>query len=130
MNYRNTTQRNKILDVLKSTDTHPTASWVYDEVRHQIPSISLGTIYRNLNVLESQGVIQKISCTDAEDRYDANTTPHIHYYCLSCGCVSDVHDKVAYNKLTELVTDIDEDIKTYSLICYGKCKHCTQSKCN
>jgi Fur family peroxide stress response transcriptional regulator len=131
MEHRRTAQRNKILEVLQSTDTHPTASWVYDRVRQHIPNISLGTIYRNLNVLVTQGRIQKISCGEAEDRFDAATEPHIHYYCTDCGCVSDIHDGVAFGRLSTLVSDIDADVKTYSLICYGKCKHCEKkNKCN
>ncbi len=131
MEYRRTAQRNMILEVLQSTDTHPTASWVYDNVRQYIPNISLGTIYRNLNVLVSQGQIQKISCGEAEDRYDATTEPHIHHYCTDCGCVSDVHDELASERLSILISEMDADVQTYSLICYGKCKHCEKkNKCN
>lgn len=124
MVYRNTAQRNKVLEVLKSTKTHPTASWVYDRVRNEIPNVSLGTVYRNLNVLVTQGQAQKISCGEAEDRYDANTDPHIHYYCTDCGKVSDVHDELAFDRLDTLVSDIDADVSTYSLICYGTCGEC------
>ena len=130
MIYRNTAQRNRIFEVLKSTDTHPTASWVYDKVREDIPNISLGTVYRNLNVLVDQGMIQKISCGEAEDRFDAVTTPHIHFYCRECGCVSDVHDTNAFERLAELVDDIDENVNTYSLICYGICNDCERRNCN
>ena len=124
MIYRNTVQRNKILYALKSTDAHPTASWIYDRVREEIPNVSLGTVYRNLSVLVEQGEIQKISCGEAEDRYDANTSPHIHFYCTSCGKVSDIHDMQAFKALEELVCSIKEDINTYSLICYGTCQSC------
>lgn len=130
MNYRNTAQRNKILEILQSTVSHPTASWIYDRVREELPNISLGTVYRNLNVLVTQGFAQKISCGDAEERYDANTKPHIHYYCLNCGCVSDVHDMNAFERLAELVGDMEEDVKAYSLICYGTCKSCEKKICN
>lgn len=131
MAFRNTAQRNKVLEVLKSTTSHPTASWVYDRVRNEIPNVSLGTVYRNLNVLVMQGDAQKISCGEAEDRYDANTQPHIHYYCTNCGCVSDINDMRAFEQLSALVSDIDADVNTYSLICYGKCKHCEENnKCN
>lgn len=126
MEYRNTTQRNKILEILQSTDTHPTASWVFDEVREIIPNISLGTVYRNLNVLEQQGFIQKISCGEAEERYDANIKPHIHYACTNCGSMSDIHNGQAFDRLAALVNDLDVDIKTYSLICYGRCKNCEE----
>ena len=129
MNYRNTTQRNKILEVVQSTNTHPTASRVYDEVRSEMPSISLGTVYRNLSVLEAQGLVQKISCGDAEDRFDATVTPHIHYYCNSCNSVSDVHDNRADERLGKLVGDLDANVSSHSLVCYGKCGNC-ESKVN
>ena len=124
MNYRNTTQRNRILEVVQSTNTHPTASWVYDEVREFIPSISLGTVYRNLSVLESQGLVQKIACGEAEERYDADISPHIHYSCTNCGSVSDVREKKANGSLGELVEKLDENVSSYSLVCYGRCKNC------
>ena len=126
MNYRNTTQRNRILEVVQSTNTHPTASWVYDEVREALPSISLGTVYRNLGVLEAQGFVQKISCGETEERYDANTQPHIHYYCTACGSVSDVHDEKTDEGLRKLVGDMEADVSAYSLICYGKCGNCEE----
>lgn len=129
MNYRNTAQRNRILEVVQSTTAHPTASWVYDEVRSAMPSISLGTVYRNLSVLEAQGFIQKISCGDEQDRYDANVYPHIHYYCTSCERVSDVHDELADKRLGKLVGELDAHVSSHSLICYGKCKNC-ESKVN
>ncbi|MBT3319813.1 MAG: transcriptional repressor [Clostridia bacterium] len=129
MNYRNTEQRNRILEVVQSTTAHPTASSIYDEVRSVIPSISLGTVYRNLSVLEAQGFIQKISCGDAEERYDATTEPHIHYYCKSCNSVSDVHDNRADERLNKLVSDLDANVSSHSLVCYGKCSKC-ESKVN
>lgn len=129
MNYRNTEQRNRILEVVQSTTSHPTASWVYDEVRSTIPGISLGTVYRNLGVLEAQGFILRISCGDEQDRYDATVTPHIHYYCNSCNSVSDVHDSRADERLHKLVSELDANVSSHSLICYGKCKNC-ESKVN
>ncbi len=54
---RMTKQRKAILKVLKHTDSHPTADWIYEKVREEIPNISLGTVYRNLNVLAELGKI-------------------------------------------------------------------------
>jgi Fur family peroxide stress response transcriptional regulator len=109
---------------VQSTNTHPTASWVYDKVRSAIPGISLGTVYRNLGVLEAQGFIQKVSCKDDEDRFDATTTPHIHYYCNTCNAVSDVHDTRADERLNKLVGDLDVNVSSHTLICYGRCGIC------
>ena len=54
-------QREVILSVLRGTDTHPTADWVYQEVRKELPNISLGTIYRNLRILVESGQALELS---------------------------------------------------------------------
>ena len=58
MNYSR--QREAIVNVLKSTTSHPSAAWIYDRVRIQIPNISLGTVYRNLAALEKEGIVVKV----------------------------------------------------------------------
>lgn len=87
---RLTKQRKVILDALCSVDTHPTADQIYEMVRQKLPKISLGTVYRNLEILSELGVIKKIETAGQQRRYDGNTAPHWHIYCLSCGKVADV----------------------------------------
>ena len=55
--YRKSKQRQKILEILKSTEMHPTATWIYDQLKKEYPSLSLGNVYRNLNILVEQGSI-------------------------------------------------------------------------
>ncbi len=90
--YRNTKQRTRILEVLRSTDTHPTAAWVYDRLKFEFPSLSLGTVYRNLTILEEQGSVVRIASGSTFDRYDAVVTPHTHFRCLMCGGLYDTKD--------------------------------------
>ncbi len=87
---RMTPQRRVILEQLKQTKRHPTADELYATVRERIPSISLGTVYRNLELLWQQGLVRKIEVGGTQRRYDADTTLHYHVRCLGCGRVDDV----------------------------------------
>lgn len=124
MQIRNTKQRSKILEILHGTKSHPTANWIYDKVKADFPNISLGTVYRNLSLLEETGQIQKLLCGSNFDRYDANIEPHIHFVCKHCNEVSDIHDENPSNKLKQVIEAIDLPIDTYDLTCYGVCKDC------
>lgn len=87
---RNTKQRQLILDVLRETSSHPSADWVYQRVREIMPSVSLGTVYRNLGVLKEQELIQELRHTGSQSRYDGNPLPHYHFFCGKCGRIDDV----------------------------------------
>ena len=73
---RMTKQRKLILDVLRSTKSHPTADWIYEKVRQEIPNISLGTIYRNLNILRDMGEIMELDYGSKYSRFDGNAENH------------------------------------------------------
>jgi Fur family peroxide stress response transcriptional regulator len=88
--YRNSKQRRRVLEVLRSTDRHPTANWIYDQLRGEFPSLSLGTVYRNLGILQEQGLAVRIASGSTFDRFDAVVIPHPHFRCLSCGNVYDI----------------------------------------
>lgn len=117
-------QRECILNVLKGTDTHPTASWVYERVKNEISNISLGTVYRNLARLSEDGVILRISGDDGVERYDARVKPHYHMLCRLCGGVSDVFIGYA----DELDRSAEElcgcKIDEHKLMFYGVCNKC------
>ena len=65
---RNTKQRKHLLELLQSTKSHPNAFWLYEKMRPAFPHLSLSTVYRNLGILEDQGLIQRLSCGAAFDR--------------------------------------------------------------
>jgi Fur family peroxide stress response transcriptional regulator len=87
---RVTKQRQAILRLLRSTDCHPDAYWIYEKVRSQIPQISLGTVYRTLKVLTESGLIHELSYGNHHSRYDGNVISHAHVTCARCGRVADV----------------------------------------
>ena len=86
---RMTSQRLKVLSFLRATKTHPSAEEVYQEVVKELPSITLATVYRNLNVLAEQGIITRIKVGHSY-RYDAQEGDHAHGICRVCGKVYDV----------------------------------------
>ncbi len=88
---RNTRQREVILEELQRLTSHPTAVGLYQIVRRRLPKISLGTIYRNLELLAEMGTIQKLEFGAAEARFDGNLQQHDHVRCVHCGRVGDVH---------------------------------------
>lgn len=87
---RNTQQRQVILEELQKLTTHPTAAGLYATVKRRLPKISLGTVYRNLELLSSMGIIQKLDLGGGEARFDADLSRHDHVRCLRCGRVDDV----------------------------------------
>ena len=87
---RNTPQRRVILRELCQMTSHPTAAELYGVVRQRLPRISLGTVYRNLEVLHDEGRILKMEFSGTETRFDGNTRPHYHVRCTECGKVGDV----------------------------------------
>ena len=115
-------QREAILEVLRNTDTHPTANWIYEKVREKIPNISLGTVYRNLSALSSEGEILLLKVGDTFDHFDGDISPHAHLYCKECRKIIDKCLKP--NHIENLLSDADFQVDTTFCVAYGICKNC------
>lgn len=117
-------QREAIREMLVNRYDHPTAEQLYRDLRRDFPKISLGTVYRNLSLLESMGEVIKISATSESEHFDGNVDNHYHFCCTSCGAITDVELPVNEN-LNSMVEEITKaDVKTHSLIFYGICEKC------
>ncbi len=84
-----TRQRRVILEELRKMDSHPSADELYVSVRKHLPRISLGTVYRNLEVLSGMGKIQKLETGGSLKRFDWNPKKHYHIRCVACGRIDD-----------------------------------------
>jgi Fur family peroxide stress response transcriptional regulator len=91
---RDTKQREAILKVLRNTRSHPTADQIYDQVRKDIPNISKGTIYRNLHILQEDGVIGELKTDNSQSRYEFKIGSHYHFRCEKCRKVIDLDEPV------------------------------------
>jgi len=85
-----TKQRRVIVEELKKFKTHPTATALYELVRKRLPRISLGTVYRNLDLLAEAGIIQKLETAGTQKRFDGTIENHYHVRCVQCGQVDDI----------------------------------------
>ena len=125
--YKRSKQRDRIFELLKSTQTHPTASWIYDQLKKEISNLSLGTVYRNLNVLTEQGLIRKFDFGSTFDRYDADISQHYHFSCERCGSFVDLETPIdeGLNKQVEKTTKFK--IKSHRIEFYGLCYKCQKA---
>lgn len=115
-------QREAILTVLRSTNTHPTADWIYSETRKVLPKLSLGTVYRNLSELSRAGEILCIDVGDGKEHYDGDISPHIHLHCKDCGDIIDA--RLKGDPFQSLVDDFGFKAKTPVYVLYGQCAKC------
>lgn len=115
-------QRELILDILHATKAHPSAAIVYEEARKKMPNISLGTVYRNLEKLSQEGIIENFIFKDIS-HFDGDKTPHPHFCCKVCGKVTDLScDNV---KIHNLVKGLDGcEIEGETMLFRGVCREC------
>ena len=123
---RRSNQRDAILRLVRETDTHPSAEWIYEQARKDIPDISLGTVYRNLSQLAAAGMILRIF-DNGHTRYDGNSDRHDHVRCTSCGRLFDVHVPVS-GIAAAVSRNVDFHVTGYSLEITGFCNECRQTQ--
>lgn len=121
---RNSKQRDTILKIVRESDDHPTADMVYTRARMQIDNISLGTVYRNLNLLSEQGLIKKFKIVGDNERFDKTVIMHSHFVCKSCGKVIDIMEDSMKGFIDELSKKTDSQIERYEVSLLGTCSHC------
>ncbi len=119
-------QRESIKNYLMTTKEHPTADEVYMKVKQEFPNISLGTVYRNLNLLTDIGDAIKISTPNGGDRFDGRLEPHNHFLCTKCGRLLDLDlDMHSIDEVNRLAAEnFDGIITSSSTLFYGECSDC------
>lgn len=120
---RLTNQRKIILQELRSVKTHPTADEVYNLVRKKMPRISLGTVYRNLEVLSTLDLVLKLENAAGQRRFDGDVSPHHHIRCDVCGKVGDIFNAPDISEV-EKGLDTDFQITGHILEFSGICPEC------
>jgi len=122
--HRVTEQRSAVHRFLSGTDAHPTAEDVFRGVRAEIPTISLATVYKNLETLVGCGMAIKLTWSDGSSRYDGRTDPHHHARCNKCGMVMDVPGSPRQEMLAELGACPGFRVTGYRLELTGLCAAC------
>ena len=119
-----------MLELLGRTEIHPTADWLYHKLKNEFPRLSLGTVYRNLNVLVEQKLIQKLPYGSTHDRYEIIKKPHYHLVCEACGCVQDFN-MPHYAEINKLAQEMSSfNISRHRIDFFGICEKCQKKNEN
>jgi Fur family peroxide stress response transcriptional regulator len=114
-------KRNAIYNAVCSTKTHPSAKWIYDTLKPDIPDLSLGTVYRNIALFKEEGKVNVVCTVNGEERIDGNTKSHPHFVCNNCGKVYDVSETSLtledYRELEKAGFNIESKYVLYYVIC-------------
>ena len=125
---RMTRQRRIILEEIRRNNNHPAADEVYERVRKRLPRISLGTVYRNLDVLCELGEIQRLELSGATKRYDGIAKKHYHIRCVNCNRVDDAPIAPLNELEDDLYGTTVYEIIGHNLEFTGLCPHCSSQQ--
>ena len=125
--FRMTKQRRTILWALEMDESHPTADEVYERVRRELPRISLGTVYRNLDVMSEQGIIKKLEFGGSQSRWDGDPHQHYHIRCICCDRVDNVQYEPGSQLETAVATPANYRVVGYHLEFVGMCAECDKN---
>lgn len=119
-------QREMILSEMKSRYDHPTADMLYADLRQREPSLSLATVYRNLNQLADNGNLRRMHTTDGKTRFDGTLSPHEHMHCEACGKVVDCPPEFCRISQSKILEHTGFSVSAYELFMTGVCPECAQ----
>jgi len=125
---RKSIQREAILRIVKNTTSHPGADWVYNQVRKEIPNISMGTVYRNLKLLAQAGQIRELDIPGSASRFDGSTSKHQHLICEKCGRIFDLDEAIDLKVEARIFQKTGFQVKGKYLKFIGLCSDCQKQK--
>lgn len=119
-------KREAIFKTIASTKSHPSAAWVYEQLKDDIPNLSLGTVYRNIALFKEQGKIITVATVNGEERIDADVSDHAHFVCEQCSKVYDLDS----TKLAYFEDELTQDgylINRKNVVFHGVCCECCKN---
>ena len=119
-------KRNTILSSLQQSKAHPSAEALYHSLRQEHPDISLATVYRNLALFKSQGLIRSLGTVSGVERFDGDLSPHAHFVCRGCSAVLDLPE-AQLPDLCQAADGIGFHVEQTQLVLYGLCPDCVSA---
>ena len=117
-------QKELILRVLQRNPSHPAAISIYDEVRKEMPHVSLATIYRNLKLFHELGEISELKLDGSVSRFEARTDNHWHVWCKKWDRIFDGDEQVDQAFNGRVAQETGFEISDYRLVLRGVCREC------
>ena len=121
-------QRELIYEYLKNSDQHPSAEMIHNDLKQQIDGLSLGTVYRNLKLLEEMGLARRAVSIEGTERYDALCGDHIHFLCSGCGSIHDAANPDAQKIWQAAKLEGNFQPQKMDLIFTGLCPECAKNQ--
>ncbi len=112
--------------MLRSTSSHPSAEWIYEQVRKEMPGIGLATVYRNLRLMKEEGEVSELHKADSAARFDGNTDVHYHFLCDRCGRIMDLDESVDETLESRVERKTGLKVTHHHLALYGLCLECQE----
>ena len=128
MSLKLTKQRQEILDLIQASSGHMTADQIHSKLKDQQVTIGIATVYRNLNVLFDEKLINRVRHPELGYIYDKNIHDHYHFRCVQCNSIEDV--SIEYqDKLHKIVEeDLNCKVESHNINFEGICKDCLKKK--
>jgi len=126
--YKATPQRIAICRFATNSREHPTAGRIYKEVRKRYPTVSLATVYKTIDILKKQHLVQELALPHGETRFDSNTKAHLNLVCVKCGGVFDYDSTAIKDAVEEAAEAARFNVTDHSLALYGRCHQCDTKK--
>ena len=124
---RNTIQHKIVYETVLKMHNHPSAEEIYQTIKKEFPHISMGTVYRNLNRLARNGLIQRVELPNDADRFDYQTHKHHHLKCHKCNGIFDIDINIDKDISDYLITN-GHKIESYQLVFNGICNNCLNKR--
>jgi len=128
MKTRLTNQRKVVLNIIKSACYHPTAEQIYKLTKKQLPKVSVGTVYRNLDVLTGLRLIKRIDIPGEPARFDSDLTDKAYFVCRDNGAIYDID--VDKDKIMKLISnhDVVNKVDGFNIVIFGTSKNKTNER--
>ncbi|MGD9782213.1 MAG: Fur family transcriptional regulator [Kiritimatiellia bacterium] len=121
---RLTRQRLAIYRELESRFDHPDVERLYRAVKPRVPQLSLFTVYRTMNALETAGMVWRVATWKSHARYDANVSAHVHFLCESCGKIDDAAAEDYPDLLAAAQRCAKGTVRRVEVTMIGRCEAC------
>lgn len=122
-------KRDAILSCIRDAGRHPSAEWIYDRLKPEIPDLSRGTVYRNLRLFLEEGSVMSVGVVNGLERFDGDVSPHAHFICQRCGEVLDLPELTALDSMIGLAEALSGgQVESCALTFFGCCQNCLKTK--
>lgn len=123
--HRMTPQRQAVLEILTTSDTHPTVDQIYERVRMDFPMTSRATVYKTISLAKEMGAVMELEFSKGSNRYDGKRPyPHTHVICMKCKQVMDADDLDITTLKQEIIRNTGYRIDNHRIDFFGVCPNC------